>query len=263
MAFTPVIRVLAFYGSLALFGAAALAFSVVSLAFAWLPASTRTEKVFQRAIQLQLIFFLRWLRWVRVVEVNYRGWEEAQIERAVIVANHPGLVDAFYLLARVPRGFCIFKRAIRRNPFLSAPAWRAGYLANDTGIGLIRGATQRIVKGASLVVFPEGTRTPRGAKLGTLRPGFAAIARRGGVPVQLVRITVNGSFLAKDHSWLRPGPLPARVVVEAGPRLQPRDFSSTAALVAAAESWWRTPRPANAAPCAELTPAMSSPLTAP
>jgi 1-acyl-sn-glycerol-3-phosphate acyltransferase len=262
MSLFTLLQAVAFYFSLALFCLWALGFSLVCVALAWLPASARIECFFQKLIHWQANLLLRWLDWSGVVRVEYRGWENVRVDQTVVVANHPGLLDAFYLLARVPRGFCIFKRAIRRNPLLYAGAWRAGYLANDTGLGLVRGATQRIAKGATLVIFPEGTRSPRDANIGELRPGFAAIARRGRVPVQLVRISVDVAFLTKGKSWASLSRLPANVIVEAGPCLDPARFDSTQSLVEAVAAWFQGTSSPGEGLHAELTPRLASTLTA-
>ena len=258
MSLPSLLHAAAFYGSLLGFGAWALTFNLLSFASAWLPRTPALERFFQHQIQRQVAIFLRWLAFVDVVRVEYRGWENVRDERAVWVANHPGLLDAFYLLARVPRAFCIFKPAVRRNPLLSAAAQRAGYLGNDTGVELVRGALARIAHGASLIVFPEGTRTSPGTALGPLRPGFALIARRARVPVQLVRISPDGALLTKGRPWWTLPQLPVRVVVQAGPRLDAATSPSTAALVADVEAWFHTPAPMRG----ELTPPIQPSLTA-
>ena len=157
----------------------------------------------------------------------------------VIVANHPGLLDAFYLLARVPRAFCVFKPAIRRNPLLGAAARRAGYLASDSGVELVRRAVERIGRGAALVIFPEGTRTAADGTVGRLRPGFAAIARHARVRVQLLRIATDRKLFRKGDPWWRLPELPVRVTVEVGPSLDAAAAASTEALVADVAAWLR------------------------
>jgi 1-acyl-sn-glycerol-3-phosphate acyltransferase len=228
----PVFRAAAFYGALALFGVWAAAFNLLSFLFAWLPAGERTERRFQRMIRPQVAAFFRCLAALRLLRIEYRGWERLDPAAGVIVANHPGLLDAFYLLARVPRAFCVFKPAIRRNPLLGAAARRAGYLASDSGVELVRRAVERIGRGATLVIFPEGTRTAADGTVGRLRPGFAAIARHAGVRVQLLRITTDRKLFAKGEPWWRLPSLPVNVTVEVGPSLDAAGAASTDALVA-------------------------------
>ncbi len=259
MSFSLLLRAAAYYASMICFGVVAGALNLLSAACGWVPAGDAAERFFQRLIHRNVKFYFRWLEFFRVVHVEYRNWNYARCEQAVVVANHPGMLDAFYLLARVPRGICIFKNAIRRNPILGAVAKRAGYLSNDRAIELVRGATEKIARGATLIVFPEGTRTAADGIVGTLRPGFALIARRAGVPVQLVRIWSDGALLSKQRAWWKLPQLPVQVVVQAGPCLDPRTFSSTAALVAEVETWFHGARE----PRGQLTPLLTASLIVP
>lgn len=226
-----------YYGTLLLFGALGLVLHAFSLLAIWLPWSGR-ERFFQRLIHRHFAVFVAWLKFTRVCRVDYRGFEAAIRGPLVLAANHPGLMDAIYLIARVPEAVCIFKGSIRRNPVLGA-ARSAGYLANDGGLGLVRDASAKVAEGATLVVFPEGTRTPTNGTLGRFKPGFASIARQARAPIQLVRITSDAKLLAKGSTWWKLPRLPAHVTVEAGPRLEVEQVRSTAELVAAAEAWFR------------------------
>lgn len=232
-------KVLIYYGSLALFGVAGCVFGAACWLSAPFGGGRRRERLFQRAIQREFAAFVRWLAVVGIIRVSYRGFERMPTERRVVVANHPGLLDAVLLLARVPAGFCIFKPAIGRNPVLGPAARRAGYLPSDRGLTLVRRAAANIAAGATLVVFPEGTRTPAGGKLGAFRPGFALIARCAGAPVQLVRITSRTDFLTKERACWKLPALPADIIVEAGPCFDSRQVSSTSALVEKTEAWFR------------------------
>jgi 1-acyl-sn-glycerol-3-phosphate acyltransferase len=231
--------IVAYYGSLALFGAAAFALNAVSWLAGAVGGGLRRERFFQGAIQREFAAFLRLLVFLRLLRIDYRGFQPGVPSARVIVANHPSLLDAVFLIARVPTAVCIFKPALRHNPVLGQSALRAGYLPSDNGLELVHSAVARINGGATLVVFPEGTRTPACGKLGTFRPGFALIARLARTPLQLVRITCAGELLTKERACWKLPQLPARVVVEAGPCLDPNTPHTTAALVAEVEAWFR------------------------
>jgi 1-acyl-sn-glycerol-3-phosphate acyltransferase len=68
----------------------------------------------------------------------------------------------------------------------------------------IEQAASDIASGASVVIFPEGTRTRDGA-LGLFKRGGFALATRSGVP--LVPIAIRGSYRLLPHDdWrVRPG----------------------------------------------------------
>ena len=226
-----------YYFTLSLFALGGLELSTLSLLCGWLPATDRTERFFQRLIHLHFRFFHRWCEVFDQVYVRYEGLERIPAGGVVLVANHISLIDITCLLARVPEAVCIFKPAIRRNPVLGAAARRAGYLAGDGGLDLVRDAVAKLAAGRKLVVFPEGTRAPGGVLL-PFKPGFAFIARRAGVPIQLVRITTDSDVLTKDCQPWRMPIFPAHVVVSVGP-LVSTDTPNTAALAAEIEAWFR------------------------
>ena len=98
------------------------------------------------------------------------------------MANHPTLVDATFLLARLPDAICIFKPRLMRNPAIGPAALMGGYISGDAGIDLIRQAAEKVAGGNSLLIFPEGTRVPHGERP-PLQAGFAGLYKLLGLPV--------------------------------------------------------------------------------
>ena len=232
-----------YFGTLLLFAAGGFELCVLGLLAGVLPASERSERFFQRLIHRHLAFFHWWCDLTRLVHVRYSGFEPGLAGGRVLVANHPAMIDITCLLARLPGAVCIFKPAIRRNPVLGAAARRAGYLGSDGGHDLVRQAAEKTAAGHTLVIFPEGTRTPPGGDLLAFKPGFVLIARRARVPIQLVRITTDSDLLTKGVAWWRLPRLPARVEVTAGPLIPTNTAASTTELVRDIETWFRTPAP--------------------
>jgi 1-acyl-sn-glycerol-3-phosphate acyltransferase len=146
--------------------------------------------------------WLRWLHATRIVSVTWKGFEgETLAPGTVYIANHPSLVDATLILARLPDAVCIFKPALMRNPAIGPAAIMAGYVKGDTGLDLIRAAAAKVAAGQSLLVFPEGTRTAQGTALGKMRPGFALIADRAKAPVRLIVVRVSPEMGARGRPW--------------------------------------------------------------
>lgn len=153
-----------------------------------------------------------WLHVTRLIYVRFHGFTpDALSGPAVYIANHPGLLDATFILARLPDAICIFKPAIMRNPVLGPAARMAGYVAGDSGVDLIRDVAARVSGGNSLLVFPEGTRTLPGRTLNPLKPGFALIATRARVPVRIILIRAPRDLVPKGWSWWRAPQFPACV----------------------------------------------------
>lgn len=230
-----------YYGTLLLFAAGGFELCVLGFLFGWLPANGRTERFFQRLIHRHLAFFHWWCDLTRLVHVRYRGSGYWPHGGHVIAANHPAMIDITCLLARVPEAVCIFKPAIRRNPVLGAAARRAGYLGSDGGHEVVRRAAASVAAGQTLIVFPEGTRTPSGVTLLPFKPGFVLIARRARAPIQLVRITTDSDLLTKGCVWWRLPRFPAHVEVTAGPVISTDTDASPAELAADIEDWFRAP----------------------
>ena len=139
----------------------------------------------------------------------------------VIVANHPSLLDAMMLVARLPRSACVMKASLMRNPFLAAGAQLARYIPNDSALGMVRRAVADLRAGGQLVMFPEGTRTTH-APVNAFQPGFALIAKHAKVPIQTVFIDTHSPYLGKGWPLWRLPPLPIGFSVRLGRRFEPR-----------------------------------------
>jgi 1-acyl-sn-glycerol-3-phosphate acyltransferase len=70
---------------------------------------------------------------------------------------------------------------------------------------------ERLVQGAAVIIFPEGTRTGNG-QLGEFKHGFGLIAKRAGVPV--VPVAIVGAYECWPRTRLFPRP--GRVRLEFG-----------------------------------------------
>jgi len=140
--------------------------------------------------------------------------------RLVIVANHPSLLDAMMLMARLPRSACVMKASLMRNPFLAAGALLARYIPNDSAHGMVRQAVADLREGGQLVMFPEGTRTMH-APINPFQPGFALIAKHAKAPIQTVFIDTRSPYLGKGWPLWRLPPLPIEFSVRLGRRFEP------------------------------------------
>jgi 1-acyl-sn-glycerol-3-phosphate acyltransferase len=138
----------------------------------------------------------------------------------ILAANHPTSLDALVLVAFLPRGVCIMKADLMRNPFLAAGARLARYIRNDAPRGMMRCAVDCLREGGQLVMFPEGTRTVR-RPLNPFQPGIALIARRAGVPIQAVIIETDTPYLRKGWPIWRAPAFPVRLRLRLGKRFLP------------------------------------------
>jgi len=200
--------------SWAMFGAVGLLLNIVCMPLLLVPGRARFGGAVRTAIYWSFGAWCRWLHAARLIFVEWHGFtSEATSGPAVYISNHPGLLDATFVLARLPDTICIFKPSLIRNPAIGPAAVMAEYGAGISGVDLIRDVAERVAQGRSLLVFPEGRRTPTDRDLGPLKPGFALIASRARVPIRLIAIHAPRSLLPRGHCWWKVPPLPARVKV--------------------------------------------------
>ncbi len=138
----------------------------------------------------------------------------------IIAANHPSMLDALVVIARLPRGVCIMKAELTRNIFLGAGARLARYIPNDPPRCMIRNAVASLRDGGQLVMFPEGTRTVT-RPLNRFRPGITLIARLAQAPIQTVIIETDSAYLGKGWPIWRTPPAPVVIRARLGRRFAP------------------------------------------
>lgn len=140
----------------------------------------------------------------------------------IIVANHPSLLDALMLVARLPRSTCIMRADLGRNIFLGAGARLARYIRNDSPRGMVRLAVDELRRGGQLILFPEGTRTTQ-RPINPFRPGVTLIAKLADAPIQTVFIDTDSPYLGKGWPLWRLPPLPVVFSARLGERFEPCD----------------------------------------
>lgn len=203
---------LIYYLSWLMFGLGGLLLNLACMPFLLLPNRESFGRRTRATTRWLFNFWLRWLHASNCIRITWRGFDRPLPTGVVYVANHPSIVDAPFLLARLPDTACIFKPALLRNPCIGPAALMCGYVsAGEQGVDLIRAAASRIRAGQSLLIFPEGTRTSESTLLNPLKPGFALIAQRSRCGVQLIRTSVSPQLGRRGRIWWHVPPLPGSV----------------------------------------------------
>jgi 1-acyl-sn-glycerol-3-phosphate acyltransferase len=201
-------------------GVLSLSFNLVAFVlYALLPRATG-RRLGRAAIAHGYAFYWALVRPLGMLRLQSDALDALRDEPGlVIVANHPSLLDAMLLVARLPRSFCVMKASLLRNPFLAGGALLARYIPNDSAHAMVRRAVADLRAGGQLVMFPEGTRTTS-APLNDFHPSFALIAKHAGAAVQAVFIDTDSPYLGKGWPLWRVPPLPIRFSVRLGRRFE-------------------------------------------
>ncbi len=131
-------------------------------------------------------------------------------EPVIFACNHASLIDIPVLYKALPVEFrFIVKKELFKIPLLGFAMKTAGYIPIDRARGRaalksMKEAALRIREGASIVVFPEGTRSLDG-NLQDFKEGGFMLAVKSGCPV--VPVAIKGSFriIPKGSLTARPG----------------------------------------------------------
>ena len=126
----------------------------------------------------------------------------------VVVSNHPGLFDVLFLIRDIPRMSVLVKPSLARKLPLGPIFRSAGYVLAPDGrnvspLASLQAAVERIRSGQKFLLFPEGTRSPKGGLL-PFKTGAFRIAGMAGVPIQPVLIRNMPPFLPKEDKWYFP-----------------------------------------------------------
>lgn len=209
-----------FYAALLYFGVVGTLFTCLcALVHPLLPRRIGA-RVGRSTISFLFRTYLAMLQSIGLLRLDLRALDCLSAERGIVIApNHPCLLDAVLVIARVPHVGCIMKAAIWDSIVLGGGARLAGYIRNDSPRGMVRRAAASLRAGENLLAFPEGTRTT-GTGVNPLRGGFALSAKQARAPVQTVFIETNSAFLGKGWPLLRKPDFPLVYRARLGQRFQ-------------------------------------------
>lgn len=158
----------------------------------------------QKVIKHSFNGFTQMLNQLGLMTYQVDGLEKLQQSRQeLVIANHPTLIDVVVLIGLMQQANCVVKQKLWSNPFTRGPVQSAGYILNAGSEQFIRDCVDRLQQdqAASLLIFPEGTRTEQGLVLNAFHRGAANIALRANVPIRPVLIRCTPSTLTKNEKW--------------------------------------------------------------
>jgi 1-acyl-sn-glycerol-3-phosphate acyltransferase len=144
----------------------------------------------------------------------------------VFMANHLSHVDIVALFVALPMnvGF-LAKKELRKVPFLGQAMVAGGHVFIDRGqheraVQALEEAAEQVAAGASIVIFPEGTRGNE-ERVQPFKKGGFHLARKANVPIVPVGLRGTRNMMSRDELVIRPGD----VHVHIGAPIQPSAFA--------------------------------------
>jgi 1-acyl-sn-glycerol-3-phosphate acyltransferase len=145
------------------------------------------------------------------VRVQTHGLDGLDSSRGYLVlSNHTSFMDAVVLYRVMPFPFrVVAKRELTFIPVFGQVLWLGAAIIVDRGnrakaIKSVQRARRAIEKGQSILIFPEGTRTPEG-EIGSLKKGAFYMATEAEVPILPIGIQGSGPCLPRGSISVRPG----------------------------------------------------------
>jgi 1-acyl-sn-glycerol-3-phosphate acyltransferase len=177
----------------------------------------------QRAVHWCFRTYLAILEAMGVIRLEVVGGEALRQPGQLVVSNHPTLLDVVFLISLMPQADCVAKQATWSNPFMRGVVTATGYLSNDLGGDLVDVCAERLASGRSLLLFPEGTRSPKGG-LGPFQRGAVHVALRGEKPLRTVLLTCSPPALDRGRRWYQMPTQRLAITVDARSTLDPADL---------------------------------------
>ena len=151
------------------------------------------------------------------VEIEVRGLEFLKPERSyVFAANHQSQFDIPVLGVVLPFQIrWLAKESLFRIPFFGWALRATGYIPIDRsnprrGLKSLEAAAQKVKEGFSVVIFPEGTRSPDGRLLPFKTGGFV-LAIKSGQPVVPIAICGTRQIMPRGRLWVTPGKVRVKI----------------------------------------------------
>jgi 1-acyl-sn-glycerol-3-phosphate acyltransferase len=186
----------------------------------------RFKKYGRRFVSSSMKFFVSLMHFIGIVDLETDNRENYRhLSSKIVVANHPSLLDVVMLFSLIPNADCIVNTALNHN-FIVKGVIRQLYILNSLNLeSIFQACAESLKQGNCLIIFPEGTRTPRYGKT-ILKRGAARVSVYSGCNIVPVHIGGTDKYgLGKKDPWTGFNPRERYVYrLSMGPEIDPEKY---------------------------------------
>ncbi len=167
------------------------------------------------------------------------GLENIPSRPCIVMSKHQSTWETYYLFSVLPRSVYVAKKSLLWIPVFGWALAALRFIMIDRRSGtsavnqMVQQSRDRLAAGISVIIFPEGTRVPLGAKP-NYRIGGAAVAEKTGADILPVALNA-GEF------WPRMGYIkwPGEITVSFGPTIKSEGKTAND-IISETEHWIET-----------------------
>jgi 1-acyl-sn-glycerol-3-phosphate acyltransferase len=162
----------------------------------------RFKKNARRFVSLSMRFFVSIMHFIGIVNLETDGREKYRnLSSKIIVANHPSILDVVMLFSLIPNADCVVNAHLKGIIFITEII-RQLYIPNILDYeSILKACVESLKQGNCMIIFPEGTRTPRTGK-NIIKKGAARVAMASGCNIVPIHIGGTDKYgIGKKDPW--------------------------------------------------------------
>jgi 1-acyl-sn-glycerol-3-phosphate acyltransferase len=180
------------------FGTLLLVFPIIPVMLLLFHPNERFQAYTRRLVSASFQGFVRFMERMRVLKLETDDPAVfKRLQSTILVANHPSLLDMVMLVSLIPNADCIVQGYTDRT-ILRGVVRRLYILNSLTFDRLAVVCKESLARGNCLVIFPEGTRTPRSGGM-RLKKGAARLSLLSGADIVVAHIGGTDKYGLGKH----------------------------------------------------------------
>jgi 1-acyl-sn-glycerol-3-phosphate acyltransferase len=194
--------------------------SLVGILLKLIPISREQKRYVLHVLMANVVRFLVFISFrYKKRKINY---DPSLLDSpSVIIANHTSFLDVLLFTMLHPKLVLVTNKWVYRSPIFGAVVRMADYITVEEGVEESTKKTKALIEaGYSIVVFPEGTRSPND-KIGRFHKGAFYLAETYQLPILPVIIHGAGNGIRKGDLFVNSGILTMKFL----PQISPTDLS--------------------------------------